>query len=234
MEGGDRSAEELHRLLAMVDVLEPLPPQEIGRLASPGSFLALRAGEELLLEEDDRALFVLVDGKVRVYEANPRGENLTLSVVQGGTVLGQTGFVPWRLPQLRGEALEPSVVLRLGWEDFEQIVRRHPEVGLRTLELLSVRLGVAEDRLSDLTRKDVTARLASLLLKLVEYEGFVMSDGSRRLATRYTHRQLASMIGANREAVSRALKRLREGGGVEVRRRLIHVVDPELLRRAAG
>lgn len=59
------------------------------------------------------------------------------------------------------------------------------------------------------------------------------SDGGRRLPTRYTHRQLASMIGANREAVTRALKGLREGGAVEVRDRIIHVVDPDGLRRAA-
>lgn len=227
-------AEELRRLLAMVDVLEPLPPEEIGRLASGGSSVALGAGKELSLDGDGRAFFVLADGKVRVYEANPRGEDLTLSVVESGTVLGQTGFVPWRTPRLRAEALEPSAVLRLAWEDFERIVRRYPEVGLRTLELFSVRLGVAEDRLSDLTRKEVPARLASLLLKLVVHEGVVISDGSRRLPTRYTHRQLASMIGANREAVTRALKGLREGGSVEVRGRLIHVVDPEVLRLAAG
>ncbi len=218
----------------MVDVFEPLPPEEIERLAEPGSIEALGAGEELPLEKDGRAIFVLADGKVRVYETNPRGEDLTLSVIESGTVLGQTGFVPWRTPRLRAEALEPSVVLRLGWEHFEEIVRRHPAVGMRMVELLRVRLGVAEDRLSDLTRKEVPARLASLLLKLVEHEGVVTSDGGRRLPTRYTHRQLASMIGANREAVTRAFKGLREDGGLEVRGRLIHVVDLEALRRAAG
>jgi CRP/FNR family transcriptional regulator len=229
-----RPVEEWRRLLALVDVLEPLPPAEIERLASLGSFVPLREGEVLPLAEDRRVLFVLADGKARVYETNPRGEDLTLSVIESGTVLGQTGFVPWRLPELRVEALEPSVVLRLEWEEFADLVRRHPEVGLRTMELLSVRLGVAEDRLSDLTRKDVRARLASLLLKLVEYEGVVAREGVRRIPTPYTHRQLASMIGANREAVTRAFKGLRENGGVEVRDRRIYIVDEERLRGAAG
>ena len=53
------------------------------------------------------------------------------------------------------------------------------------------------------------------------------------LPTRYTHAQLASMIGANREATIRALGTLRERGAVEVRERRIHVVDPEALKRAA-
>jgi DNA-binding transcriptional regulator YhcF (GntR family) len=50
---------------------------------------------------------------------------------------------------------------------------------------------------------------------------------------RYTHQQLGSMIGSNREAVTRALKRLREEGGVEVRRRQIHILDLEALKRIA-
>jgi DNA-binding transcriptional ArsR family regulator len=41
------------------------------------------------------------------------------------------------------------------------------------------------------------------------------------------------MIGSNREAVTRALKRLREEGGVEVRRRQIHILDLEALKRIA-
>jgi CRP/FNR family transcriptional regulator len=231
---GITSVEQRQRLLAMVDILEPLPSQEIERLASLGSFVVLRTGEVFSLDEGRRILYILASGKARTYEANPREEDLTLSVVGGGSVLAQTGFVPWRSPRLRVEALEPSLILRLGWEDFVELVRRNPEVGAKTMELLSVRLGVAEDRISDLTRKEVPARLASLVLKLIEYEGVVVSDGSRQLPTRYTHRQLASMIGANREAVTRALKRLREGGSVEVRGRRIHVVDPDGLKRAAG
>jgi CRP/FNR family cyclic AMP-dependent transcriptional regulator len=54
-----------------------------------------------------------------------------------------------------------------------------------------------------------------------------------RLLTRYTHRQLASMIGANREATTRALRTLRERGVLEVKNRYIHVADLEGLRRLA-
>jgi CRP/FNR family transcriptional regulator len=60
-----------------------------------------------------------------------------------------------------------------------------------------------------------------------------MGPKGARLPTRYTHRQLGSMIGANREAVTRALGKLRCGGVIEVRERRIHVADIEALRRAA-
>jgi CRP/FNR family transcriptional regulator len=70
------------------------------------------------------------------------------------------------------------------------------------------------------------------ILLLIEGEGLRTATGYK-IPTRYTHQQLGSMIGANREAVTRAFVRLREVGAVETRRRYIHVEDIEALRRAA-
>jgi CRP/FNR family transcriptional regulator, cyclic AMP receptor protein len=69
-------------------------------------------------------------------------------------------------------------------------------------------------------------------LRLVEGQGLMGSQGER-LPTRYAHKQLASMIGANREATTKALVTLRERGAIEVREHHIHVADLEALRRAA-
>jgi CRP/FNR family cyclic AMP-dependent transcriptional regulator len=91
---------------------------------------------------------------------------------------------------------------------------------------LSERLAVCEGRLSELIRKEVPARLAGPILRLSEHHGVVTDDGGRRIPTRYTHRQLASMIGSNREAEE-------SGRGGEIRDRYIHVVDLETLERAA-
>ena len=81
--------------------------------------------------------------------------------------------------------------------------------------------------------KEVPARLAGLILELVETQGIRGSAGYR-IPTRYTHQQLGTMIGANREAVTRAFARLREAGAVEVRRRYIHVENLEVLRVATA
>jgi CRP/FNR family transcriptional regulator, cyclic AMP receptor protein len=225
--------EEQKRLLAMVDILEPLSPLEIEHLALRSTAVRLEAGETFVLDENRRELLIIMSGRVRVHEPAPDGKDLTLSVVEGGTIVGQSGFVGWRPRTLRMQALEPAVVRFLDWDDFEELVRRNPEVGIRMIQLLSARLSVCEDRVSDLVRKDVAARLASIILRLSEYEGIVVRDGSRKLPTHYTHQQLGSMIGANREAVTRALKRLRETGAVDVRCHHIHVTDLDALERLA-
>jgi CRP/FNR family cyclic AMP-dependent transcriptional regulator len=220
---------EQRPLLAKVDVLKGLTPEEVERLALRSTAVRLEAGETFALDEDLRTLLLVASGRARVHEPSAGGQDLTTSMVEEGTVLGQTGFAPRRSRALHVEALDPSVVRVLLWEDFEDLVHRNPEVGLKTISLLSERLAVYEGRLSDLIRKKVPARLASLILGLSEHQGVVTADGSRMIPTRYTHQQLASMVGSNREALTRAFGRLRKSGALEVRDRHIYVTDADAL-----
>jgi CRP/FNR family transcriptional regulator, cyclic AMP receptor protein len=113
-------------------------------------------------------------------------------------------------------------------------VRRNPEVGVKTIRILGERLSTCEGRLSDLTRKEVPARLATLVLRLSEHQGVITGEDNRIVPTRYTHNQLASMVRSNREAVTRALGRLRKAGAVEVWNQRIHITDADALERLAG
>ena len=225
--------DELERLLASVDVFEPLTHPQLRALAGGASLERLGAGEGMTIEprEHARRVIVLLSGRATVYEPGPRGRGLTLSVAEAGTVVGVAGLSE-RARGLRVVATKPSLLCLVAFEAFEGVARRNPEVGLRLVRVLGERIGVLETRLAELAYGGVAARLAGAILRLVEGEG-VMGRQGARLPTRYTHRQLGSMIGANREAVTRALGRLRRGGLIEIRERRIHVVDLEALREAA-
>lgn len=228
-------ARERERLLARVDILQPVSVEEVRALARCSTFTRLDARDDPILvtaEEHAERLLLLLEGRVRVYEEGFSGRQLTVSVVEDGTLVGATGFAFYRPWGLRVEVLESSTICGVRRKTFEELVDRNPTVGTRVARLLGERLIEAEARLADLARKEVPERLASQILRLVDSEGIVTREGYRIL-TRYTHRQLASMIGANREAVTRALKQLREEGSVEVKERRIHVVDVETLKQAA-
>jgi CRP-like cAMP-binding protein len=225
--------DELERLLASVDVFEPLTPPGLRALSKGASLERLGAGEGMTVEprEHARRVIVLLAGRATVYEPGPRGHGLTLSVAEAGTVVGVAGLSE-RAQGLRVVATMPSLLCLLDFEAFEGGGPPQPRGG----PAARARAGREDRGPGNEARRagprGVTARLAGAIVRLVEDEG-VMGHRGARLPTRHTHRQLGSMVGANREAVTRALGDLRRGGANEVRERRIHVADIEALRRAA-
>ena len=231
----DLTIGEARRLLSRVGFLETLPAGELEDLARRSAFSRLPAGGTFVVgpEEHAERMLLVLAGQVQVYDADPTDRELTLSVLEGGSFVGATGLASRRTRELRVRALEPSLLCRLGRGDLEALVLGRPEAGLALAGSLATRLVWMEGRWADLAAKEVTARLAGVLLMLVEEEGIMTPEGPM-IPTRYTHRQLSSMIGANREATTRAFRELQEIGGVELRSRYVHVTDPEALRHASG
>jgi CRP/FNR family transcriptional regulator len=229
--------EQQVELLSRVDIFESLSKEEVRELLDDllkrNAETNLSAGEVFYTpRQPDGKLFILKRGRVRIYKMEGSRE-FTLEVVDAGTVFGEMAFTPHVLRDAYAEAMEPSILLAMERADVEHLIQQKPVVGLRMISLLSERLHYYETRMEDLTLKAVPARLASLILFLVESEG-VQIPGEIRIPTNYTHEHLGTMIGANREAVTRAFGRLQDEGAVQVRRRLIYVEDVVALQRAAG
>ena len=221
------------RLLSMVDVLEPLSEGELEEFSRRVPDTHVGRGQVFYAPGDEsEALFLLKRGKVRIYRATPEGGEFTLAVVEAGTMFGEMSLTAQRMREAYAEAVEPSDICVLRREDLERIVRSNPDVGLAMMRVLSERLRDCEERLEDVGLKDVPARLASLILQLVAQEGIVTPEGPA-VPTHYTHRQLASMVGASRESVTRAFTKLRAGGTVELKDRRVYVRDMAALRSRA-
>jgi CRP/FNR family transcriptional regulator, cyclic AMP receptor protein len=216
--------------LALVDVLEPLSEEKLERLAHRCPDIRLKKEEQFYRQEEhDSGLFLIKSGRVMVYKLSATGNQLTLVLLSGGTV-----FTGRRLRGLHARALEPSVVSFVQRGELERLIRESPEVGLRLIDLLADRLSLMDQGMSDVIHKPVRARLASLILQLLDSEGVVDREGYK-LTIPYTHEQLGTMIGAKRIAVTKAFGHLREAGMVEtIRGRRIYVRDAEALRHTAA
>ncbi len=138
--------------------------------------------------------------------------------------------------QLQGayaQAMTASEISMMSREDLERLILEKPKVGLQIAHLLSERLRRYESRLEDITLKGMPARLAGLILELIDSEGLMTGQNRIKIPTHYTHQRLSTMIGVNREAVTRAFGQLQDRGIVELRRRLIRVTDLDALKRIA-
>ena len=208
------------KLLSLVDVLEPLSQEDLEELATRCRDIRLKWGEDFYRpEEHDGGLFLIKEGRVRIYKLSPTGKQLTLVLLSAGTVLSSS-----RLQGLHAQALEPSVIAFMKREELEHLIYKNPEVGLRLADLLAERLRLMDERMSDVIHKNVPARLASLIVQLLSEEGVVVG-GEYVIPGPYTYEQLGTMIGAKRVAVTRAFKRLREAEAVQRGQILVKDVD---------
>jgi CRP/FNR family cyclic AMP-dependent transcriptional regulator len=221
------------RLLSVVDIFGPLSDEEMEELAKrlPDTFL--EEGDVLYNpKEGTERLFVLKEGRVHLYEIDESGTEITISVIEDGNTFGEMALTGQSLEGVYVRAVSPSTVASLRRKDLEYMITNKPEVGLRLVRELAGRLRDAERRYAEVVGKDVPARLASLILRLVDSEGVVSGDGYR-IRTHYTHEQLGTMIGCKRVAVTRAFRKLEEGGAVELRDRRILVKDMDALKELA-
>src|SRR3954454_11629543 len=225
--------EEVH-LLSRVEILEPLSEEDLRGLLRRSLETHLEPGEIFFSPEDtSERLFILKKGRVRIFRTSEEGRELTLAEIDAGTIFGEMALTAQRLRSSYAQAMEPSILISMSRADLEHIIEENPQVGNRLVHLLSERLRSYEERMEDLTLKEIPARLANLILLLCEGEG-VMTRQDIKIPHHYTHERLGTMIGATREAVTRAFTRLQDEGAVELRRRRIHIRDIEALRRLAG
>ena len=219
--------------MSLVDIFEPLSTGEIEEVYRRHPDVTLKRGEVFFTPADScEMLFILQEGRVRIYTRTPEGREFTLAVLESGTMFGEMSLAGQTLREVYAEAMESARVASVSRDDLERLVLDKPQVGLQLIRLLAERLTAYETRMRDLALKEVPARLASFILLLVETEG-VKTCAGFKIPTRYTHYHLGTMIGANREAVTRAFVTLRNAGAITTRHRRIHIEDPPALKRAA-
>jgi CRP/FNR family transcriptional regulator, cyclic AMP receptor protein len=225
--------EEHTRLVSGVDLFAPLSPERIERIAQGIPSKDFGVGAHVFTPAyTGKLFFLLLDGRVRVYRLEARRE-FTIGVLEAGEMFGEAAFTSREGMGSYAQAIVPSRVAFMTCSVFHGLIRREPELGIRVAELLSERLSFYEQRIADVALKKVPARLASVILQLAEQDGIVTNDDRYRIITRYTHEELATMIGAKRVAVTRAMKELREVGAVGHVGRHLVVEDTAALRRIA-
>jgi CRP-like cAMP-binding protein len=119
--------------------------------------------------------------------------------------------------------------LAISASSFRDFLRTHPDAALAVLELITTRLRDADRKRAEFGSMDATGRVAARLVELADQHGQPTGSGVR-IDLALSQEDLASWVGASREAVSRALRLFRERGWIATRRRGITVLDQDALR----
>ncbi|MFI7114751.1 Crp/Fnr family transcriptional regulator [Nonomuraea sp. NPDC050227] len=215
----------------------------------PGEFLSLLTAEEVealraagrprrwdrgttVITEGDAADWVLVltQGRVKVSSHTSSGTEVVLAVRGPGALLGDMSAVDGLPRSTTVTALEPieGIVVR----DFSGFLAAHGRIAVLLLQLVVGRLRDADRKRIEYGAFDTTGRVATRLLELADRYGEPTSTGVR-VALPLSQDELAGWTGSSREAVSKALRTLRDRGLIETGRRRVVIHDVEGLRRRA-
>lgn len=224
------NAEEVLRKAPLLDGLDDEGARALRRQMGE---VELSRGEHLFMEGDDGdAMYVVLDGKMKLTRAAADGRENLLTVIGPGEMFGELSLFDPRPRTSSASAVTDAVLASLKHKDLMPWVRERPEVSLHMLRALAKRLRRAQDVTADLVFTDVPGRVAKNLLDLAERFGTHGADGLH-VHHDLTQEELAQLVGASRETVNKALADFAARGWLQISARSVLILDVDRLRKRA-
>lgn len=188
-------------------------------------------GETILIEGSPcEGLSFIVHGHVRLFRSGPDGREQVLRVVGPGRSFNDAAVFDGGPNPESAAALGPATVGLVPGATIRALLDRHPEVARAAVQVLAARQRALGHVVEDLALRDVTARVAGLLLGCAGGHEHIV-EGAPEACARITHEEIATMIGSVREVVQRALKALERAGAIKLERARIRILDADALAR---
>ena len=168
---------------------------------------------EALVEQGQKsnALFILLTGRARVVTSDSRGREVILATLDQGDYLGEMSIIDNEPHSATVRAEVQTDVLMLGRAEFARCLTENASMSLVVMRGLVKRLRHADRKIESLALLDVYGRVAHALLDFAAAD----AQGQLLIKDKISRQDLAKMVGASREMVSRVMKDLEERGFIE-------------------
>lgn len=179
--------------------------EKIGRVAvrkrvERGAFV-VRAGEST------DSLYILLSGRAKVTNTDEEGREIILAWLGPGEFFGEMGLIDGSPRSANVVAAEACELLLLSKDAFQRCLQENFDVAQKLMKILVLRLRHADRKIESLALLDVYGRVARLLLEMSE-----VMDGQRVIRKKISKQDMAKMIGASREMVSKVMRDLELNG----------------------
>lgn len=216
------------QLLAATQLLNELPDDVLERLRGQAEIRHFERND-LVFQRGDPAdeLYVIQDGQVAIAIQGVDGRESVMAVLEPPSLFGELPLFDGSTRSADARALQKTDLIAVRYDDVRAVLDERPQLLWGIVRLLAQRLRATDDVLADAVLLDVPGRTAKRLLEL--------AGDSDEIATTLTQEELASLIGASRERVNKALATFQRLGWIEsLERGHYRILDrPSLEQRAA-
>ena len=218
------------QILKGVPLFSAFSDAQIGQLLScvqhrsyPRNSFILRAGEET------DALYIILSGRVKLLIPDEEGHEVILSIMGSQEFFGEMGLLDDQPRSASAETLEACEMLRVSKAGFTGLLKDNFELAMLIIRNLVRRMREADRKIESLALIDVYGRVARLLIDLAQNV-----DGKWVVERTPAKQEIARMIGASREMVSRVVKDLHQKGLIRSEKRRIYVLDKASMQKRAS
>ncbi len=169
---------------------------------------------EVIVEQGKKSNFlaILLTGRARVVTQDSRGREVILATMNPGDHIGEMSLIDDQPHSATVRAEVQTDVLILGRVEFARCLPENTSMAYAIMKGLVQRLRQADRKIESLALMDVYGRVARVLLELAHED----AGGNLVIRERVSRQDVAKMIGASREMVSRVMKDLEDRGFIEV------------------
>ena len=208
-------------LLRNVPLFAMLQENQLSVLTNVVSRRSFPRNTTIIADGDETdSLYVVISGRLKVMMSDDEGREVILSMLGPSEYFGEMGLIDDSTRSASVISLEPCELLVLSKRDFRKCLLENFEMAMTVMRGLVKRLREADRKIGSLALMDVYGRVARLLLEMSE-----MIAGQHVVTRKIAKQDIAKMIGASREMVSRVMKDLQVGGYIDVRGNSIYLRD---------
>lgn len=213
--------DENKAFLKRVPLFSGLTDSQIERLAAGSVRRSFPKGRTIVAEgEPSQSLYVLLSGRAKVQRSDTEGKEVILAVLGPGECFGEMSLIDDAPRSASVITIESCDFMSINKESFKSILVTSPEISMRIMKGLVKRLREADKKIETLALLDVYGRVARVLLDFSEQVG-----ADRIVRNKLPRQEIAKMIGASREMVSRVMK------GLEVEGYIVPMPEGKLMLR---
>jgi CRP/FNR family cyclic AMP-dependent transcriptional regulator len=209
-------------------------PDEVSRIASHAHGLRRARGEFIYLPgERAERVYILKRGRVKLSVLSESGKEIAIDIIQPGEILGEFALVDEAPRSNMAQALDDVLLWVFDKRDFARLLSTQPKLAMSYIRLVGARRRRMEKKLSDITSKDVAARVCELLHEIAVGDADGEAPALDYLVP-LTHQDVASLIGASRQTTTSVLNDLERRGVIELGRGWIRVKSLKDLQTYGG
>lgn len=195
-------------VLRNVPLFAGLDEAELDKLSKVAGRKRVDRGSFVVRSGDSTdSLYVLLSGRAKVTNSDEEGREIILAWLGPGEFFGEMGLIDSSPRSASVIAVEPCELLNIGRDAFHRCMQDNFQVAQKLMQILVRRLREADRKIESLALLDVYGRVARLLLDMSEE-----IDGKRVVKKKITKQDMARMIGASREMVSKVMRDLEISG----------------------